>query len=173
MNCFVAMSFNTSLFILIVAFSSLALCQKDEKKSGPPGHFLFGPSYLANLTKEEKQEYYGIFQNQKLTIKQQEEQRLAFAKKHGFEQAIKDDIKLKEENHEVVRKERPELIKNLLTVHNELMKIFDNKDQTLTQQEAAVSALRDKYPNAPATLYYISRLITGQDRRVKPHHKHH
>ncbi|CAP26355.1 Protein CBG06007 [Caenorhabditis briggsae] len=166
------MSFNTSLFFLIVALSSFALCQKDaEKKNGPPnggGHFLFGPSYLKNLTKEEKQEYYKIFGNQQLTIKQQEEQRLAFAEKHGFAQAIKDDMKLKADNQEIVKKQRPEVIKSLLEVHNELIKIFDNKDQTVAQQEAAVSALRKKYPNGPAVLYYISRLITGHDRHQHP-----
>uniref|UniRef100_A0A1I7UCS4 DUF148 domain-containing protein n=1 Tax=Caenorhabditis tropicalis TaxID=1561998 RepID=A0A1I7UCS4_9PELO len=171
------MSLNNSVFILILAFSSLALCQKEVKKIAAPvrgggGHFLFSPSYLSNLTKEEKQEYYNIFGDAQLTFKQQEEKRLAFAEKHGFAQAIKDDVKLKEENHELVRKERPEVIKHLLEAHNELMKIYDNKDQTFSQREAAISAVKQKYPNAPATLYYISRLITGSKKRHPLPKKH-
>ncbi|CAL2040402.1 unnamed protein product [Caenorhabditis brenneri] len=175
---FRTMSLNTTVFILIVAFSSLALCQKPNevvaKKGGPKrSHFMFGPPYLANLTQAEKEEYYKIFGDQKATIKQQEEHRLAFAEKHGFAQAIKDDIKMKADNHELVRKQRPEIIKSLLEVHNEMMKIYDNKDQTISQQEAAVTALRMKYPNGPATLYYIARLITGNGKHQQPKlHKH-
>ncbi|CAA92752.1 SXP/RAL-2 family protein Ani s 5-like cation-binding domain-containing protein [Caenorhabditis elegans] len=170
------MSLNTSLLILLVAsFSSLVLSQNDSKKGGLPKkvHFSFGPAYLRNLTKEEKQQYYAIFGNKDLTIKQQEDQRLAFAEKHGFGQAIKDDIKLKAGNHELIRKERPEIIKNLLAAHEATMKIFDNKDQTLSQREAAVNALKKKYPHAPSTLYYISRLITGNGKHQTPFIKHH
>lgn len=79
------MSLHTSLFIVLLAFTSLALCQNPSVKKGESaGHFIHGPTYLANLTKEEKAEYFGIFRDHSLTIKQQDEKKLAFAKKHGF-----------------------------------------------------------------------------------------
>uniref|UniRef100_A0A8R1DEE2 DUF148 domain-containing protein n=1 Tax=Caenorhabditis japonica TaxID=281687 RepID=A0A8R1DEE2_CAEJA len=163
------MSLNTSLLIALFFVASLTFAQKVAKnEKSHIGRFVHGPTYLSNLTKEEKKEYFETFKDKSLTINQQEEKRLAFAQKHGFADAIKEDQKEKQENNDKVKQERPAVIKDLAAANEELVKIYDNKDQTVKQQQEAVEKLKEKYPHAIPTLYYISRLITGSKVHAKP-----
>ncbi|CAI2350956.1 unnamed protein product [Caenorhabditis sp. 36 PRJEB53466] len=156
------MSFYSTFFLVLVGCSSLALCQTEVKKGGHPGHFIMGPTYLANLTKEEKDVYFGIYRDKNLTIKQQEEKRLAFAHDHGFESVLKEELKRKEDSQAVIIKERPAVLKYIQEANEALAKVYQNKDQTVGQQQKAVEALKEKYPHAVPALFYLSRLITGK-----------
>ncbi|CAJ0601884.1 unnamed protein product [Cylicocyclus nassatus] len=126
-----------------------------QYKPGGGRHHGHGPSYLRNVTREARMEYYSILRNSALTIAQQKMEIVAWAERHGVEgQLAEFNV-----NQTLIKEETRQNITLLLSVLpyavQRMHEIIDNEDQTFAQQHQALRNLTMENP----TLFHAARFI--------------
>uniref|UniRef100_H2W2C4 DUF148 domain-containing protein n=1 Tax=Caenorhabditis japonica TaxID=281687 RepID=H2W2C4_CAEJA len=136
----------------------------------PHKHHGDGPSFLANVSAEGKQEFEKVFKNKQLTLAEGEVQIEALAAKYGVSDIYKEFQAKRTARLAEVKKNQTEVIHNLSDVSAQLKTIYQNKNQTAAEQEKAVEALRKEHRVEVDTIKFI-RAQFGEHKRHagRPH----
>ncbi|KAK6015216.1 hypothetical protein OSTOST_19362 [Ostertagia ostertagi] len=107
---------------------------------------LFHPPFLKGLSRTARDEYYKILFNKSLTIAEQKEQIMAWAKKYNIQGPVQAFFDKKAKYTEEMMQNFTALVNELPKAVANLTKIMENKNQTFLGMMKAVHELKAKNP---------------------------